>query len=85
MEPVGLRRRVGLLLEVGEPMPSDGGRLIRELGSSAPVEEPDVEDDKFIRKRSKRDAVASAPSSLAGPTSGRELAWKSGRWVFPFS
>lgn len=50
-----------LLLEGGELMPSDGGRLIRELGSSTPFMEPDEEDEVFKRKekRSKRDPAES--------------------------
>lgn len=67
MEPVGLRRRVGLRLAGGEPMLSEGGRLSRVLRSSAPVRDPDEEDEEFIRKemRSKRDPAESvrAPRS----------------------
>lgn len=100
MEPVGLRRRVGLLLEGGELMPSGGGRLMRALVSSAPVKEPDEEDEEFKRKekRSKRDAVASVPApssagtfgptlmrSFKDPVSGREPVRKSGRWAILFS
>lgn len=52
MEPVGLRRRVGLLLEGGELMLDCGDRLIRVLGSSAPVKEPVREGFKRKEKRS---------------------------------
>lgn len=49
MEPVGLRRKVGLLL-VGEVLMIDcGARLMRMLGSSAPFKEPDEEDEEFNR------------------------------------
>lgn len=92
MEPVGLRRRVGLLMEGGEPMPSRGGRLIRALESSAPFKEPVKEDEEFKRKekRSKRDPAGSfpvlmSPSSLCptltrsceSPVSGSEPVRKS--------
>lgn len=99
MEPVGLRRRVGLLLEGGELMPSCGGRLMRELDSSAPVKEPDVEDEEFKRneKRSKRDTSGSVPAptsssfvptlmrSFESPVSGSEAVWKRGRRACPVS
>lgn len=51
MEPLGLRRRVGLL-EGGEPMLECGGRLIRAEGSSAPVKEPVVGEFRRKEKRS---------------------------------
>lgn len=98
MEPVGLRRRVGLLPVGGEPMPIGGGRLIRALRSSAPVKEPDEEAEEFKRKekRSKRDPAGAgsdpAPSSpnsfmrsFKGPVSGREPVRKSVRWAILFS
>lgn len=99
-EPVGLRRRLGLLLEGGEPMAHSGGRLITALGLSAPVTEPGWEEDEFERKdkRSKRDAAGSVPvpgspssfcpklmASYEGPLSGSEMVRKSGRWAVPFS
>lgn len=96
MDPVGLRRRVGLLLEGGEPMPSSGGRLIR-VESSDPVKEL-AEGEEFNRKekRSKRDPAGSvlwSPSSFGptlmrsfkGPVSGSELVRKRERWALPFS
>ena len=73
MEPVGLSRRVGLLPEGGEPkLSGGGGRLMRLLKSSAPLKEPD-KDDEFTRKdkRSKRDP-GSSPRSLC-PTLRRSL------------
>lgn len=83
--PVGLRRRVGLLLEVGEPMPSREGRL---MGSSAPDKELD-EEFKRKERRSKRDPPASVPGSpsflcpilmrsFESPVSGSEPVRKSG-------
>lgn len=82
MELVGLRRRVGLLLEGGEVTPNCGGRLMRALESSAPDKEPDAEDEEFKRKekRSKRDEARSVPeptSGSFGPISGSEAARKS--------
>lgn len=97
MEPVGLRRRVGLLLEGGELMLDCGGRLIRVLGSSDPVKEPVREEFKRKEKRSKRVPGGSVPvtnsssfapalvRSFESPVSGIELVRKSGRWVCLFS
>lgn len=92
IEPVGLRRRVGLLLEGGELMLSGGSRFIGVLGSSPPVKELD---DEFKRKdkRSKRDPGGSVPvltslnsfRSTKGPVSGNELARKRERWAFALS
>lgn len=98
IEPVGLRRRVGLLLAGGEPMARDAGRLMCVLRSSAPLRDPDKEDEEFIRKerRSKRDPPDSVPA-LRSPNSfnpavkrsfevsGRELVRNTDRWAFPFS
>lgn len=99
IEPVGLRRRVGLLAGGGEWMFGDicKGRLIRALGSSAPVKEPEVEEDEEFKrkeKRSKREVTGSAAvtgsgsfaakllRSIESPVSGSELVWKSGRCLF---
>lgn len=91
---------VGLPLEGGELIPSDGGRLIRALWSSAPFKEPDEEVEEFKRKekRSKRDPaesgpMLSSPSSFRpmltrlfeSPVSGSELVRKSERWAIPLS
>lgn len=100
MEPVGLRRRVGLLLEGGEVRLSGEGLLIRLLASSVPVKEPEDDDEEFKRreKRSKRDTPWSAPllnplnsfeAALmrlnVGPVSGSEPVRRNGRWARGFA
>lgn len=97
MEPVGLRRRLGLLLEGGEPMLACGARLIRALPSSTPFKEPEAEAFRRMEKRSKRCPTESvfAPGSssfdptlkrsLENGTSGSELARNSERCPALFS
>lgn len=95
MEPVGLRRRLGLL-EAGGLMLDCGGRLTQMFGSSPPVKELVVE-FKMKEMRSKRVPTGSVlgpvSSSLLptllrlfrSPVSGSELVWNSERWTGLFS
>lgn len=96
-EPVGLRRRLGLLLEGGEPMLACGARLIRVAGSSAPFKEPEAGLFRKMEKRSEPEAAGAAlvpdsssftptlKRSLPNGTSGSELVRNSERCAALFS
>lgn len=97
MEPVGLRRRLGLLLEGGEPMLACGARLIRVPASSAPFKELETGVFKKTEKRSEPEPAGAAlvpdsssftPTlirSLPNGTSGSELVRNSERCAALFS
>lgn len=95
MEPVGLRRRLGLL-RAGGLMLNCGGRLRRTFCSSAPIKELVVE-FKMELMRSKRLPTGSVLGlvsssllpmfvrSFRSPVSGSEPVWNSERWTGLFS
>lgn len=99
MDPVGLSRRVGLVIEGGELRPREGGRLMREqLDSSVPLSDREEEGFRKKDKRSRRDRDGSGlgpisagslgltmVGSVEGPISGSEPERNRVWWVIPFS
>lgn len=99
MDPAGLSKRVGLVIEGGGLKPREGGRLMRELqNSSALFSDPEEEEFRRKDRRSRRDCAGSglAPTSpgsfsltMVGsaedPISGTELERNRVLWAVPFS
>lgn len=98
MDPVGLSRLVGLLLEDGElKLRGGGGRLIRAPRSSVPVREDeevrrkerrsirDPDSGSFPEPRSLTSFIPEVTWSLKDPVSGREPLRNRERWVLSFS